>query len=89
MANNYKVCGKCGKTLSSRGFAMHEAFCKGESNEKTKVIDSVGSIEKCHACGSNDIIRLDVFAEKYPTIVKKHIDAGYTHVCNKCAEVLK
>lgn len=89
MANNYKVCGKCGRTLSSRGFAMHEAFCKGENTEKTKVINSTCSVDSCHACGSTDIKRIDEFMDREPIAVKKIIGAGYTHVCNKCGEVLK
>ena len=86
---NFKVCGKCGKTISSRGFAMHENFCKGENKNDTKTIHAEGSINKCHECGSTDIKRVDEYIDRVPTAVKKIIDAGYTHVCNKCGEVLK
>lgn len=88
MANNV-ICGKCGGTYSARGFYMHEAFCKGEKQESKKKIDAEGSIKKCHACGSDDIKRVDEFSTIQPAAVKKILEAGYTHVCNKCAEVLK
>jgi len=89
MAKNNVVCGKCGRTVSARGYAMHEAFCKGEKQEEKKIISNDTSISKCHECGSNDIKRVDEFLDKQPTAVKKILDAGYTHVCNKCGEVLK
>lgn len=81
------VCGKCGGTFEARGFKVHETFCNGEKKENHKKIE--GSVEKCHECGSNDIKRVDEFMSRQPEAVKKIIQAGYTHVCNRCGEVLK
>lgn len=92
------VCGKCGGTFEARGFKVHETFCKGEKKEDHKKIE--GSVDKCHECGSNDIVRIDHYqvdmrayganASRYlSTAYKKAVSAGYTHVCNKCGEVLK
>lgn len=81
------VCGKCGGTFEARGFKVHETFCNGEKKEDHKKIE--GSIDKCHECGSNDIKRVDEFMDRQPEAVKKIIQAGYTHVCNRCGEVLK
>ena len=83
------VCGKCGGTFEARGFKVHETFCKGVKTENHKKIDSETSIEKCHVCGSNDILRLDKLSNRRPDAVKHFVKMGYTHVCNDCWEVLK
>ena len=89
MASNKKVCGKCGGMFSARGFMMHETFCKGEKAGDHKTVESEGSIKKCHACGGDQIERVDKFESLNPPAVKRILNAGYTHICNKCGEVLK
>lgn len=89
MASSKKVCGKCGGMFSARGFSMHETFCKGVKTEDHKTIESDGSIKKCHVCGGVDIDRVDSYKDIQPKAVQTIINAGYTHVCKKCGEVLK
>lgn len=86
---NKIVCGKCGQMIEARGFKVHETFCKGEKKEDHKKVEGSGSVTECHKCGSNDIRRIDEFADRDPERVKMIIKAGYTHVCYDCAEVLK
>lgn len=89
---NKKVCGKCGGMVESRGFAVHEAFCKGEKKEETKTVESEISTMKCHKCQSDKTQRLDEFLlehQNYKAHVQTCVNGGYTHICLKCAEVLK
>jgi len=90
---NKMVCGKCGGMFQARGFKMHETFCKGEKIDETKKIDGNESIKKCHVCGVKsvpaDIVRIDEYSNSHPNTVKKILNAGYTHMCTKCGEVLK
>lgn len=99
MSKNYIKCSKCGKMIDSRGFSIHERFCKvtkeDQANNQQKEPEKIpkdASTKECHVCKSNKIVRLDEFVMKFPERrfnTKQLYSMGYTHVCTDCGEILK
>lgn len=88
---NLLKCGKCGNMIDSRGWSLHEKFCKGEGTGEKEEIDKGTSNKICNVCKSENIVRLD----EYQKMSGKQFNLselyqkGYTHVCVDCGEILK